>query len=353
MSDMPATMRAPSKRFARPAVRLEFFRNQLQLVPVEDAIKRAALERKISAIEKAYQRLRSTTLSKYDRAILTAVARFRLLNAYQVWQVAGSSYQYCLRRLEHLWANEFLERPAEQRSQLDQTPSCLVYGLSREGAKVLAKDDEGIDPTRDWRARNQTTHAHILHTIETANVILQFERACEALGELRLHDQPTLRKTFPPATLALDDPFRLRVTIARQRNHPLTTTVAPDRLFALTLKSEASLVFALELDRSTMEVSSLTRAGRARFKRKLEAYYQAWMQGRHNEQWGFDKSFRVLTVTPSEKRIENMIRSQREVTDHSTPGLFLYTSPKRLAEHGPLAPIWISSKEDGVSLVTS
>jgi hypothetical protein len=66
--------------------------------------------------------------------------------------------------------------------------------------------------------------------------------------------------------------------------------------------------------------------------------------------WGF-KSFRILTVTTSDTRIDNMIATQREVAASCPPGLFLYSTPERLARHGALGSAWVTSKCDNVSLL--
>ena len=97
--------------------------------------------------------------------------------------------------------------------------------------------------------------------------------------------------------------------------------------------------------------SDATRlVGKSSFRRKLLGYFHAWQQKRHSDVWAF-KSFRVLTVTTSEKRIQNMITTQREVATSCPPGLFLYSTPERLAQHGALGPAWVTSKADNVSLL--
>jgi len=68
----------------------------------------------------------------------------------------------------------------------------------------------------------------------------------------------------------------------------------------------------------------------------------------HTEQWGFS-SFRILTVTTSTARIANMIAAQREATN-APPGLFLYSTPQLLAQHGALGPAWITSNRENIAL---
>jgi hypothetical protein len=58
-----------------------------------------------------------------------------------------------------------------------------------------------------------------------------------------------------------------------------------------------------------------------------------------------------LTVTPSETRITNMLDHQHTITNGRASGLFLYTTPDLLREHGPLGPAWISSERRNISLL--
>ncbi len=80
-------------------------------------------------------------------------------------------------------------------------------------------------------------------------------------------------------------------------------------------------------------------------------YYQLWKEELHTSQWGF-KAFRVLTVTPSEKRIENMIAVQKEIVGEQGSNLFLFTTPSRLAEKSPFAEVWITGKGAQAALLS-
>ena len=46
-----------------------------------------------------------------------------------------------------------------------------------------------------------------------------------------------------------------------------------------------------------------------------------------------------------------MIDAQRQVTNDTARGLFLYTTPQRLADEGAFGRVWMSSETDGVSLL--
>ncbi|MFN0217371.1 MAG: replication-relaxation family protein [Hyphomicrobium sp.] len=263
------------------------------------------------------------------------------------------AFQQVLRRLFLLSSHHFLDLPPHQVMQLAAFAP-FVYGLGREGARLLAELGDPIDPRLQWTTKNsRATSVFLLHTLETTEVMLSFDQACRSRTDVRLIDQPNLLPHFPTKTRDLDDPFRLRVTIQRDfKNVPLN--VIPDRLFSFAYPDNTGHHFALEIDRGTMDVGHRSKrlrlVGKSTFKRKLIAYFEAWKQERHREQWGF-RGFRVLTCAPSETRVHNMIEAQRQVTNDTARGLFLYTTPRRLADEGAFGPVWMSSETDGVSLL--
>jgi hypothetical protein len=131
---------------------------------------------------------------------------------------------------------------------------------------------------------------------------------------------------------------------------PVSLNAIPDRVVSLVLPDNRRHNFCIEIDRATMSVAARRLSGKSSFGRKVRAYFAAWQQDRHKEQWAF-QGFRVLTVTPSESRIKSMLTVQRRLTHNRAAAMFLYTTPQRLSEHGPFAPIWISADGDGQRLL--
>jgi len=179
--------------------------------------------------------------------------------------------------------------------------------------------------------------------------MMQFGFACRADGRLRLIDHHELLPLMPAETRAKRDPFKLSVPFEHNAKS-ITLAVVPDRVFSLVYPDDTRHNLSLELDRGTMDINAKRIVGKSSFRKKLLGYYNAWLQKKHTETWGF-QSFRVLTITPSEKRLVNMLKAQREVTRDRASGLFLYTTPERLAAEGALGPAWTSSRQDHISLV--
>jgi hypothetical protein len=286
-------------------------------------------------------------LTARDLAILHAVARYRFLSSTLIIRLIGGSQQQILRRLQGLFHHGYLDRPTSQVAQLahafDFGNRPFVYGLGRAGAEVLAEAGIPLKEKLDWTTKNARATAQFLaHTIETAETMIAFELACRAEGALELIDHHDLLPYLPAETREDDEPFHVRVTLSIAPK-PITIGVVPDRVFSLASQDRTRFNFALELDRGTMDIKSRQLIGKSSYRRKLLGYYQLWKEGLHTRQWGF-QSFRVLTVTPSEKRIENMLAVQREIVGEQGSNLFLFTTPKRLKEKSPLADVWVTGK---------
>ena len=277
-------------------------------------------------------------LTPRDLAILHAVARFRFLSSTLIIRLVGGSSQQILRRLQLLFHHGYLDRPTSQVAQLahafDFGNRPLIYGLGRAGAHVLAEAGIPLKEKLDWTTKNARATAQFLaHTIETAETMIAFE------GAPTLIDHHDLLPYLPEETREEDAPFHAPVTLN------------PDRMFSLAFEGRTRLNFALELDRGTMDIKSRQLVGKSSFRRELLGYYQLWKEGLHTSLWGF-KAFRVLTVTPSEKRIENMIAVQREIVGEQGSNLFLFTTPSRIAEKSPLADVWVTGKGAPAALLS-
>ena len=298
-------------------------------------------------------------LQERDVAIVRTVAKHRFLTSDQIIRsLTGISaaelatqlaerpwaFQQIGRRLYLLHAHHFLDRPPSQSLQLSAFAH-RAYGLGREGARLLESLGDPINAQLDWTLKNtRATSIFLLHTLETADTMLQFEAAARP-GGVRLLTQHELLPFFPEATRASHDPFALRVTV-QHKGAPLTIAVIPDRLFSIVYPDNTRQTFALEQDRGTMDVTSKRLVGKASFMRKLTGYYASFRQAKHAEVWNV-KAFRVLTVTTSDKRIHNLCQAQRTVTHDHANDLFLYTTSARLTEHGPFGSAWL--RADGTT----
>lgn len=290
-------------------------------------------------------------------AIMRALVHYRHLSSDQIVRIVGGSERGVGNNLRSLFWHGYISRPPSQNTYLiaffDEGNRPLVYGIARKGVRFLAELGDDVDERLDWRGKNNRTAIFLAHTLEVSSTMMHFAAACGGEGAPRLLDHGELIPFFPEPTRGLKDPFALRVTFMHERK-PLTLTVVPDRLCSLVYADNTRHNFAIEQDLGSMSVGtkSTRLVGKSSIRKKQIGYFNAWKQRRHTEVWGF-QSFRCLFVVPSEARIHSMLKCQREATNGTAPGLFLYTTPQRLAANGALGPAWISSTTDNISLLST
>jgi hypothetical protein len=284
--------------------------------------------------------LPSFRLTQRDQTMLEAIAQYRYLSSPQLHRIAGGSERGIRNRLRLLTAHALLNRRAPHITEP------FAYGLTRQGARLLAERGIAIDYRQDWTATSRTTALFLNHTLAIAETMLHF-RFATAVRSLGLVDHDALLPHMPQLTQNARDPFALRTTL-RQGGKELPVAVIPDRLFALVYP-DARHHFALEQDMGSMDIWASRLVGKSSMRRKLLAYARAREQNRFIDTWNF-RSFRVLTVTTSESRIRTMLEAQRKLAVDCPPGLFLYSTVGRIAKHGALGPAWTTSKRDNVSL---
>lgn len=300
-------------------------------------------------------------LTERDVLIARSVARFRFLSQPQICRLVPGSAQGVGRRTRFLFMSHILDSPKVQRQLLahvfDTGNVPLVYGLGREGARLIAPDEPWLNAESDWSyLNNQATALNLAHTTETADFVIDLELALSLKGDgWGLIDHHRLLPSFPEETRRPrpnHNPFKLVANVngatphaggVRKKLPGLTSNriaVVPDRVLSIVHGHERHNRL-LEWDRGTM-------SNRARISKKLLGYYRAWQQQLHTTQWNF-QSFQVAFVTPSRARLDNWLALQKEITGGSR--LFLFSTPKDIAEHGVLGLSWVNGKGENVALV--
>ena len=200
----------------------------------------------------------------------------------------------------------------------------MVYALSNKGADVLA-DELGVERGNiDWRANNRRVgYQHILHALMISNLRSTLTLALEP----RKH---TALKTWKQG------PELKAVTIVEGRR----VAVIPDAFFTVEHEGH-DLHFLCEVDRSTMTTK--------RFLRKLSAYWYWWKEGGHRRELGINR-FRVLTISISDRRKENLRKIARNADDRKQgTAMFLFACERSYSLDEPetiLNPIWQSPVND-------
>jgi hypothetical protein len=250
-----------------------------------------------------------------------------------------------------MFAHAWLDRPALQRALLYEHNASLIYCVGPAGTRVLAEHFGKCGRS----AKRAAVPLTLAHELEVNDAMLSIEAAVRAVGLTFLDQDDLVVPVVESAKLSIPHPFGTKVVVTPPHlDQSIQLTAIPDRAFAVLHPDGARHTFLLEWDRETMSIGNKqTRlVGKSSFIKKLFSYHAIWQQKLHESRWGVTR-WRLLTVTASDKRIASMLKAQHCVTGGRLAGLFLYTTAQRLAEHGPLGPVWISAAGDGIRLLES
>jgi len=237
-------------------------------------------------------------LQERDIEIIRLVYDFRFLNSDQIKALIDGSEQGILRRLQKLFHHGFLDRPPSQILYPLAGPQKMVYALGDRGASLLA-EKYGIDI-----AKIKIPDTHLL--------FWQRENPKELKDYVYIEDHGREIKApiVPDGFLGIQDP-------------------------------KGKMYFFLEADQSTMT--------NARFLKKMRAYWNWWKEGKHTKRFGI-KAFRVLTITKTKQRKENLRKITKKADDRQAGSfMFWFTSEENYSIQRPqsvLKPIWQTPKDD-------
>ena len=272
-----------------------------------------------------------------DVEIIRSVYKHHFLTSQHIVSLASGSDQQIRRRLQLLYHHGYLERP---RAQLDFFARAgsqpMVYGLANRGARLLAEADNQPYDKLDWSWKNSKVRRVFLdHTLGIADVMIAFELACREENGVTLIGQDQILEEAPEETRMNRNPHRFEATV-RVKGKPEKLALVPDQVFALEHETEHGAErenFFLEVDRGTMPVERKSLRGSSIYK-KLLTYYSGWQQKRHSEQYGWSR-FRVLTVTASLERVENMVKVTKQLNEGRGSRLFLFTRIDQISNQNP------------------
>lgn len=217
----------------------------------------------------------------------------------------------------------------------------MVYAITHRAADLLTSE-LGINISRmNWAWKNQsTTQRHIKHTTMLGKVRTVLTLACTPQNGVSLTSWREHRGTGSNIDPELADTVKIEIQEGRYAGVVERRRIVPDAFIVLEDAEYLHSLF-IEADRSTMSND--------RFKKKLEGYWVWWKSGGSQKKLGV-KNFRVLTVTQSAQRRDNL----RQVSVDASPGnggssMFWFACEKDYSVTDPasiLAPIWITAKDD-------
>ena len=287
-------------------------------------------------------------LTERDLQLLGHVARHRFLSSAQLAALDGGSPQNVLRSLRILFDHGYLDRPRAQLASVPVFgPQPLVYGLGAKGARALREYGSHLDGAGDWTEKNKRAGAIFLeHTLAVAEFMTAIELSCRAHSGVELLREPDIIASAPEATRRAREPLRWVVRPPQGRNE--LWSVIPDGLFALSFADGTAAYFLLEIDRGTIPITRNSLDHRS-ITRKLTTYWEGWKAKRHEAQFGV-KQMRVLFVTESGDRVQNMLSAVDQITGGKGSNFFLFIDRQSLAAVDPLEVEWVSGKRSALKL---
>lgn len=263
-------------------------------------------------------------LQDRDIKIIKYVYDYRFLTSQQINLLVPGSNQVILRRLQKLFHKGFLDR---LETSLHEP---MIYALGNNGADILATYFDLDRGKIDWTSKNREAQTpYKKHTLMIADFRINIE--------LALKNKPNAKiSNWIP-----EGDFKEDVYIKHEDSRkPMRIPVVPDSSFVIEDNGD-ELYFFLEADRSTMT--------NQRFLRKMKAYWRFWKEIKSKKRKG-PEAFRVLTITKTEARKENLRSETKKADDYKIGSpMFWFTSRENYNTENPktiLRPIWQTPAND-------
>ena len=246
-------------------------------------------------------------LTEGDIEILGLILDHRFLQRGQVSALTGRHPKRLHRRLSKLESHGYLTTLRFPQRE-------YIYGLGRAGCLILVERGRAeAELLETVSARMNLRKSSLKHEMMIVDIHVRLTLASNA-GPVRvavwnegseLHD----------SVLAVDDKGTSRLPVRPDAYFSLLDSRRPDGA------NRAN--YMLEADRST--------ATHARFQEKIRAYWAYIEQGRHEKKFAI-KGFRVLTVTLTDARAENLSAFAASVLPEKARKYFFFTPLSRLLE---------------------
>ena len=280
-------------------------------------------------------------LTDDDVVIIRHLARHRFLRSTHIAALVGRSLDRTNDRLKCLFHAGYIDRP---RAQLDYYPTSgsapIAYALADAGARLLMQRDGIAFANVEWSRKNREAgRPFIEHQLEGIDFLVALQLATRDRTDVRFISPTETIAAFPEQTRAAPNPLRMPVKVAHKGvTHEIG--LIPDLVFGLRFSDGSRRCFMVEIDRGTMPITR-TDFLQTSFERKMGVYLTAYAAKQHEQHFGW-KSFRVLTVTTDEHRMQSMIDALRQLHVAHSPGqsLFFFSTRRELYAHNPFAHSW-------------
>lgn len=315
-------------------------------------------------------KLPTVHLTADDGAIIWYTYRRTLIDSHCLYDLfPHRSRQHLSRRLNTLRKARFIGRLPQQveewrhREGGGTTP--FVYYLDYRGARWL-NQEHGVQIRIDGRRyqHERLSWKNVPHTLGVTRFMVDHELAARSYPTIDLIEFDELLARAPKATRQRPQPERFQTEVTWQGN-ARKEGIRPDEVFALrnreAARGDRTMYYLLEEDHETETIvpGAEVRSSEAFFRqssiyRKFLVYTHAYRNHVAREWFGFDRAFRVLFVTGSRTRRENM---QEAFQEHfmlspikAKAGVHLFADKRMMAQYADdiLAMPWQNERGEVV-----
>lgn len=232
-------------------------------------------------------------LMQRDIEVIKAIHDYRVLKSDQIQELFFGSQSTASYRLTRLFQHEYLDRNfLPTLGGLASSP--ILYALGKRGADILfthyglARED-----LRRKLGKKELSPMFLEHILQINEFRIAVTLAAKEAGY-------SMETWLDDAELKSDYDY---VTVDTPTGRKAKVSLIPDSYFTLEVP-QGRASFFLELDRGTMTLG--------RFQQKILTYKKYFSSGQYQRRYK-TKSLRVLTITVSEKRLQNLKRKADEV----------------------------------------
>jgi len=286
-----------------------------------------------------------------DVEIVRQVARHRFLSSVHISDLLDAPHKKICDRLTFLFHARYLDRPRGQKERYRDGGGSerMVYAVTSRGAQLLLDNGTRIDPSLDWARKNrEATHRFIQHTLAIADIRVGLVSAIRTRPGFELLEPDQLLKTMPSATQAAHNPWTWRANVSHN-GVAREIGLLPDYAFGIVFPDGKRRCCLVECDRGTMPIDRSSLEQTSMLKKFLT--YTAGKRAKlHQRQFDW-KACRVLVVTNTPERVQNLLTAIRDRIHHEGHELFLITDRASLADTDILAHQWHDALDRTHSLI--
>jgi hypothetical protein len=249
-----------------------------------------------------------------DKVMLAKVADYRILTTDQVYRMCFPSLSRARKRLLQLWQHGYLKRIIRP-IRLGEGSSMYLYLPSKRALRLISSD------SAVGNKNNRVSSLFTDHALDINNFRICLEMATRNLNDISLVSWKQGKEL-------------LMKTSIKEKGIIKQIPIIPDAYFALK-QSDRVFHYLLEMDRGTTDLK--------RIALKCRGYLSIWNDKVAHAKFGI-RSFRLLYVTVSDKRLANMIEQLRKSKSyHHRLDLIMMTAANRFSLVRPsrlFEPIW-------------